>query len=55
MKRSAADQYAGVVFLCQCHQLTDNLLELWESQEEEEKEQDLQDNMHRRGTQDVLE
>lgn len=39
MKRCAADRYDVGLFFYERHQLTDNLLELWESQEEEEKEQ----------------
>lgn len=40
-------------FFYECHRLTDNLLGLWDSQEEEEKVRDIQDNVHRIGTQDV--
>lgn len=54
MKRRPADQYdVGLFFFYECHHLTDNLLELRESQEKEEKLQDLQDDVHRIGTQDV--
>lgn len=40
------------IFFYERHQLTDHLLEPWESREEKEKAQDLQDNVHSIGTRD---